>query len=573
MRSKTKNSFRTRLLAVTLILGMTMGQLTCVSGEALEGMVSENALETVSENSAETTVEDVEQTEISDETTEETTDIEDASEEVVEEDVTEISPEMEISTVSGNTTDTPIEKPLPNKVTNLSVKKLDYNKVQLDYSITAEAEGYHIYCSDSQFGTYNLLTTANGAYNVSVTKDGLTVGAAYFFKVCAYNEDQGKVREGEMSDVVCIKMMLDTPVITSVKCASYKSNVITYDKVTGANGYEIYRSTTKKGTYKKIGTVKKGSKVSFTDKKSDTGVKYYYKVKAYRNVNGKKVRSEFSKYVMGKAVLDKVAIKDAEAISATSVFVTWKKVKGATGYAIYRSTEKKGTYKKIATFNGNKTVSGVVDGQENGYTYYYKVRALAKMKNKKLTYGDYSKVKAVPFKFFTYAGETYEEKSQRVFGTSYYQEYSSKEVADANQSTIVIQVWDINKLGMKYTKNVSLTVNKGIAPSVQQIFKEIYEGDEKFPIKAIGGYSWRGDASTSEHCEGLAIDINPNENYMIEGNGTISSGSFWSPGTSPYSIPSDGEVVKIFEKYGFGWGGWGWSSGRRDYMHFSYYGG
>ena len=67
---------------------------------------------------------------------------------------------------------------------------------------------------------------------------------------------------------------------------------------------------------------------------------------------------------------------------------------------------------------------------------------------------------------------------------------------------------------------------------------------------------------------GLAIDINPNENYMIDGK-TILSGSFWKPKKSKYSIPLNCETVRIMERYGFYRGFWG---ERKDYMHFSYFG-
>ena len=100
------------------------------------------------------------------------------------------------------------------------------------------------------------------------------------------------------------------------------------------------------------------------------------------------------------------------------------------------------------------------------------------------------------------------------------------------------------------------------------IFKEIYEGKEKFPIKSVGGYSWRGNGSTSEHNQGTAIDINPNENYMID-DGRILAGSFWKPKKSKYSIPLNCETVRIMERYGFYRGFWG---NRKDYMHFSYFG-
>ena len=134
--------------------------------------------------------------------------------------------------------------------------------------------------------------------------------------------------------------------------------------------------------------------------------------------------------------------------------------------------------------------------------------------------------------------------------------------------TIKIKVWDINSKGKKYTRKFYLTVQKNLAPSVKQMFKEIYKIKEKFPIHDIGCYSWRGDNSTSEHCIGAAIDINSNENYMIE-DGKILAGSFWKPKKNKYSIPLKCSLVKILEKYGFQRGFWG---NRKDYMHFSYFG-
>ena len=67
-----------------------------------------------------------------------------------------------------------------------------------------------------------------------------------------------------------------------------------------------------------------------------------------------------------------------------------------------------------------------------------------------------------------------------------------------------------------------------------------------------------------------ALDINPNENYQCKNDGTAIVGKYWKPNEDPYSIPSDGIVVKTFEKYGFRWGGTFRNS--KDYMHFSYFG-
>ena len=87
------------------------------------------------------------------------------------------------------------------------------------------------------------------------------------------------------------------------------------------------------------------------------------------------------------------------------------------------------------------------------------------------------------------------------------------------------------------------------------MFKEIYKSKERFPIHEIGCYSWRGKNSSSEHCEGLAFDINSNENYMIQGKKVL-VGSFWKPKKNRYSIPLNCKLVKILEKYGFHRGLW-----------------
>jgi putative cell wall-binding protein len=163
-----------------------------------------------------------------------------------------------------------------------------------------------------------------------------------------------------------------------------------------------------------------------------------------------------------------------------------------------------------------------------------------------------------------------EAKYALVFGSVNSPKYQSAAEAEANMVNITIDVWQLNTKGEKYPAKRTLRVNKAIAGPVQSVFKEIFAGREKFPIYSVGGYAWRGD-NTSEHNWGLAIDINPNENYMITSGGRIVAGSFWNPANSPYSIPENGDVVNAFHKYGFTWGGNAWRSSN-DYMHFSYLG-
>lgn len=164
-----------------------------------------------------------------------------------------------------------------------------------------------------------------------------------------------------------------------------------------------------------------------------------------------------------------------------------------------------------------------------------------------------------------------------IFGSEDGQRYATQAEAAQHMTRITIPVWKLSN-GAKVSSTASLYVHSALADEVVQIFTEIYNDPEQFPIKDIGGYSWRGDTSTSEHNIGTAIDINYNENFQIR-YGNVVVGSFWDPDASPYSIPEDGSVVRIFAAHGWAWGGDAWagytdySTGNHDYMHFSYFGG
>lgn len=65
----------------------------------------------------------------------------------------------------------------------------------------------------------------------------------------------------------------------------------------------------------------------------------------------------------------------AKAEGLTTVSLSWKAVKGATGYELYRATAKKGPYTLVQTISAAKaTDSGLTAGK----TYYYKLKTVGK---------------------------------------------------------------------------------------------------------------------------------------------------------------------------------------------------
>ena len=168
-----------------------------------------------------------------------------------------------------------------------------------------------------------------------------------------------------------------------------------------------------------------------------------------------------------------------------------------------------------------------------------------------------------------YANKSAEEKVKYLFPNG-----KPTTVEQAEAYLITIDVPITQKDGTKSTRKLQL--HKAIAQDVynaclaaQNAGFKIYEigSYRKFGTDSAGG---SGGLSYSQHCYGLAVDINVNENCYISANGAVGPGSFWKPNENEYSISPDGVLVKTFKSMGWGWGG-DWTS-PKDYMHFSFMG-
>lgn len=221
-------------------------------------------------------------------------------------------------------------------------------------------------------------TTKAGEYKVVYNVKGVLGGSVLkTIKVTVKNNEKPVIK-------------VSTPT-AKVDVASYNSNKITWNKVSKASGYQVYRSTSKDGKYASIKTIKSGSTVSYTDAKLTTGKTYYYKVRAYKTVNGSKTYSSYSKIVSAKPKL----ITPSATLSSKNkkVYVKWNKVSGASGYQVYRATSKNGKYSLAKAVNSS-TTSYTNTSVSKNKGYYYKVRAYKKVDGKKV-YSLYSSIKYI----------------------------------------------------------------------------------------------------------------------------------------------------------------------------------
>ena len=142
---------------------------------------------------------------------------------------------------------------------------------------------------------------------------------------------------------------------------------------------------------------------------------------------------------------------------------------------------------------------------------------------------------------------------------------STRAEAESRLVWVEVPVWRL-KDGKKVSDTERFQILDVLANDVKEIFHEIHKGKEKFPIKNLIGYSWRGSFK-SLHSTGRAIDLNPEENPQVNSNGKAIVGKSCQPGSNPYSIKHDGDVVRAFTKRGWVWGA---NFRTRDYMHFGF---
>ncbi len=121
---------------------------------------------------------------------------------------------------------------------------------------------------------------------------------------------------------------------TKVASASYDKLRISWEPMSGVDGYQIYRATSKSGKYAKIATVKGASSATYTDTGRACGTRYYYKLRAYKKIGGKTVYSKYSTTLSAYAKPAKVKVTDAYAPSNSTVTiaVSFTTVRGATDY-------------------------------------------------------------------------------------------------------------------------------------------------------------------------------------------------------------------------------------------------
>lgn len=287
------------------------------------------------------------------------------------------------------------------QVTNVKFTNITAESITVSWNKVADATGYEIYRSESANGTF---TKVGKVSSNSLKNTGLNGSTTYYYKVRAIIERSGVTVTGKYSATGNATTAKPTPTPTLAPLKNLKvtekaatSITLTWDSVAGATGYQVWRSTEKNGTYISLGTID-------TTTKKSTGLTvnsvYYYKVRAVRDVNGKKDYGAYSSIVSARTLFTKVTGVKATAKSATSIEITWNAVADASGYQVWRATEKDGTYTNLGTYTD---LSKMSTGLTANKVYYYKIRAVKEVDGTKY-YGEYSAIVSARTQFTKVTG-------------------------------------------------------------------------------------------------------------------------------------------------------------------------
>ena len=243
-------------------------------------------------------------------------------------------------------------------------------KPYIYWSAVDGANRYEVYRSGSKDGTYSFL---DSTANLNYTDSKANVGTTYYYKVKAISKVKSTANSS-LSAAVAITCRCARPVVKTDYWASTGKPYIKWTAVAGASQYEVYRSGSKDGTYTLLGTT---TATNYTDSKANAGYTYYYKVKAISEVKSA-ANSSLSAAVAITCRCARPVVTPDYLTSTGKPYIKWAAVAGASQYEVYRSDSSNGTCEYV----GTTTATNYTDNKANaGYTYYYKVKAISKVKS------------------------------------------------------------------------------------------------------------------------------------------------------------------------------------------------
>jgi len=259
--------------------------------------------------------------------------------------------------------------------------KINSDKGTLTFSFKSKGHEKNVYFGLTIYedeARQNILINKSGAFPTVNSKGSMTIDFSPLASGTYYGLTFTYIKKGNdlvvdkdsiyQFDIKLNKIGEITPKITEAE-ALYSGNYLKWKKVNYADFYRVYRK--QEGTsWKELADV---TKLEYTDKTAVRGEKYIYTVKAYEGES----YSKYNKNGVDLIYLAPPKFSNApETLEDNKVKVSWKEVKGAQKYRVYRKTADAEKYTRLATVGSDALEYTDKTAKEDGVTYYYAVKAV-----------------------------------------------------------------------------------------------------------------------------------------------------------------------------------------------------
>lgn len=176
--------------------------------------------------------------------------------------------------------------------TGIKVTRTSPTSLKVTFNKSANAKRYLVQYKTSKKGKWK---NAGTVKTNSKTFKKLEIGKTYYYRAKAVNS------LGSSKFTKTAKKSAGVPQPEMPKAYNSKKGIsLNWKPKSHANGYRIYRATSKNGKYYLVKTVNNNKSSWWTDTSAKSGTTYYYKLVAYKKVGKKTYSSAKSAYVTQK---------------------------------------------------------------------------------------------------------------------------------------------------------------------------------------------------------------------------------------------------------------------------------
>lgn len=243
------------------------------------------------------------------------------------------------------------------KIPSISKLSNAYGGAKVSWSSVKGADEYRIYRKFTGEKSWTKIATVDGD-RLSYVDKGAKNNVKVTYAVRAQN---GNSLSSYKSKTFTY---FDAPTITLKNSGS--GITVSWNKISGARSYYVYRKGPGDSSWKKIAT---STKTSYTDKNVKNGKNYSYTIKAYNGI-------DFSGYKSSGWTIRRLETPKLTSVknNSSSITVSWGKVSGASSYNVYRKLKGDSNWTKVSS--KQKDTSYTDKNVKSGKTYVYTVKAV-----------------------------------------------------------------------------------------------------------------------------------------------------------------------------------------------------